>query len=288
MGRPTHRTILGRVCRAAHEAIDPPCGGAIEKVIRNARRAAALGLLAILPAALAWVDAGAADIDELADLAARVQYAVYSEDARWLAETRRELAELRLRGGLVPLGHYQHAYAGYRLAELAPDEGGGLEVCIEQAERALDEDQGFADAKALLGACHALEAHRDLVPSPLSTRRAARHLGEALELAPDNPRVLLLAAVSVAREPGLGKTLGVEPGVLLMEAERQFRTPLAVPAGYPDWGEAEVKLRRAEAHLAAGRRVAARNALEEALLLAPDYRRARTLKARLRGGASGT
>lgn len=217
----------------------------------------------------------AVDMDELSDLAARIQFAVFEEDFDTLDRLATELADERARGELKPLLRYQAAYAAYRAGELAPQEGRAdspyLERCEEQALAAVAEAEEFADALALAGACAALDASRNLT-ALLSAPRARRHLRAARELEPDNPRVLLLAAVSLIRRPSLVEGWG-SPAELLARAAERHAVALPPQRGKPDWGEAETAAVQAELAAAAGEVLAARDAAERALMLAPDYRR---------------
>ena len=217
----------------------------------------------------------AVDMDELSDLAARIQFAVFEEDFDTLDRLVTELADERARGELKPLLRYQAAYAAYRAGELAPEEGRAdspyLERCEEQALAAAGEAEEFADALALAGACAALDASRNLT-ALLSAPRARRHLRAARELEPDNPRVLLLAAVSLIRRPSLVEGWG-SPAELLTRAAERHAVALPPRRGEPDWGEAETAAVQAELAAAAGEVLAARDAAERALMLAPDYRR---------------
>jgi hypothetical protein len=245
------------------------------------------GLVAAAGLSLAGPAHSAVDMDELADLAARIQFAVFEADFATLDRLSGRLAEERARGGLKALLHYQAAYAAYRAGELAPSAGVAdspyLERCEEQALAAAGEGEEFADALALAGACAALDASRNLT-ALLSATRARRHLRAAWGLEPDNPRVLLLTAVSLIRQPSLGDDRGT-PAELLGRAAERFETVLPPRRGEPDWGEAETAAVQAELAAAAGEVLAARDAAERALMLAPDYRRAAAVLEKLSASA---
>lgn len=247
-------------------------------------------LLALVPAvllALAGPVRAAVGMDELSDLAARIQFAVFEGDFETLDRLAGELAEERARGELKPLLRYQAAYAAYRAGELAPAAGRAdspyLEQCEEQALAAADEAAGFADALALAGACAVLDASRNLT-ALLSATRGRRHLRAARELEPESPRVLLLSAVSLIRRPQLAEGWGT-PAELLARAAERYATAMPPGRGRPDWGEAETAALQAEQAVAAGEVLAARDAAERALMLAPDYRRARTVLEKLSASA---
>jgi len=63
-----------------------------------------------------------------------------------------------------------------------------------------------------------------------------------------------------------------------------FETERAGPEGLPGWGAAEAYLLLGQDLLAHNDPVGARDALERALLLAPDYAQARRLMAKLIAG----
>ncbi|WP_405244073.1 hypothetical protein [Lentisalinibacter salinarum] len=241
-------------------------------------------VLAVAGLVLTTPAQSAVDMDELSDLAARIQFAVFEKDFDTLDRLAAELADERARSDLKPLLHYQAAYAAYRAGELAPQAGRAdspyLERCEQQALAAAEEaEEEFADALALAGACAALDASRNLT-ALLSATRARRHLRAARELEPDNPRVLLLAAVSLMRQPSLAEGWGT-PAQLLDRAAERYASALPPARGRPDWGEAETGAVRAELSMAAGEVLAARDAAEHALMLAPDYRRARAVLEKL-------
>ncbi len=247
-------------------------------------------LAAVVAAAGLWWAApaqSAVDMDELSDLAARIQFAVFEADFDTQHRLAIELAEERARGDLKPLLRYQAAYAAYRAGELAPQAGRAdspyLARCEDQALAAAEEAEEFADALALAGACAALDASRNLT-ALLSATRARRHLRAARELEPDNPRVLLLLAVSLMRQPSLAEGWGT-PAQLLERAAGRYAVAMPPARGRPDWGEAETAAVRAELSMAAGEVLAARDAAEHALMLAPDYRRARAVLEKLSASA---
>ncbi len=229
----------------------------------------------------------AVNIDELSDASAKIQYASYEGDFRTLAALAGDLAGEKTRPPLKRLLHYYTAYAAYRAAELAPDagepDGEWLSLCEQEAIAAAGIDEEFADAWALAGACAALDAARNLT-AVLSARRAERHLKRAAALDSENPRVLLLQAVSLLRRPSLGESWG-DPGQLLERAAELFETRPAPPRGEPDWGEAEASAYRAELAMRQGERLAARDAAEQSLMVAPDYHRARAIMRELSAAA---
>lgn len=249
-------------------------------------RAAAIvcGWIALAPIGHAAMKALA-----LADRAAVIQYAAQTGDVRRLVELSDALAGASARGDLQVLVHYYSAYAAYRAAELDDDlefrVGIMLDRCIEQARRAIRLDREYAEAHALIGACHGLAAARRPLAAIVAGNFAARELRRAVSLAPDNPRVILLNAVTQRRRASGDAFRQEQVERQLREALRQFESALAsTDVGAPDWGEAEAHLLLAELAMTRGARGEARDHIEQALLIAPDYSAARTQLQSLRGG----
>jgi tetratricopeptide (TPR) repeat protein len=117
-----------------------------------------------------------------------------------------------------------------------------------------------------------------------AARRARRDVARALRLAPRNPRVLMVDGMSdyqLAPELGGNKERALaklRQAVVAFETERAGTEPL------PGWGGAEAYLLLARDLLEHGEAVRAREALEHALLLAPDFAPARRLMAQIISG----
>jgi hypothetical protein len=106
----------------------------------------------------------------------------------------------------------------------------------------------------------------------------------ALQLAGRNPRVLLLDAMSdyqLAPRLGGNKERAL---VKLRQAVAAFEVERAGTEHLPGWGAAEAYLLLARDLLDHGEPVAARDALEHALLLAPEFAQARRLMAQITSG----
>jgi Tfp pilus assembly protein PilF len=97
-------------------------------------------------------------------------------------------------------------------------------------------------------------------------------LRTAAGLAPENPRVKLVQAICAsAKDPDPAATDRWRAVVASFEAAPPSRP------GKPDWGHVEALTMLGETYLQRGDPVAARDALERALVLAPDYRQAQQL-----------
>ena len=98
-------------------------------------------------------------------------------------------------------------------------------------------------------------------------------LRTALSLAPENPRVQLISALchDDAEHTDAASVAMLRTVVASFEAAPPSRP------GQPDWGQAEALVMLGESYLLRGDPVAARDVIERALVLAPDYRKARRL-----------
>jgi Tfp pilus assembly protein PilF len=102
----------------------------------------------------------------------------------------------------------------------------------------------------------------------------------AMKLAPKDPRVLLLAALENDPSGKIGEQslAMLKTAAAAFEAERQGVEPT------PGWGAAEVYVYLGRGYLARGDVPAARDALEHALLIAPDFALAHRLLAEITTG----
>ncbi|MEM7764223.1 MAG: hypothetical protein AAF290_09085 [Pseudomonadota bacterium] len=218
-------------------------------------------------------------IADLRDRAAVIEYAAHVGDFRQLTQISDLLVEQTARGNLQKLVHYYSALAAYRAAEIDADVeyrvGVLLDRCVDQGKAALKLDPEFAEALALIGACHGLAAARQPLAAIVSGNFSARELKRALALAPENPRVQLLHAITLMRryespqrraqaEESLGEALRLFDAFATMD-----------DAESPQWGQEHAHLWMARLALANDDKVAARDHLEQALLIAPDFEMAR-------------
>lgn len=217
------------------------------------------------------------------DIESRIQYGYYTEDA----------AALKSLVGLIAadeshdkLHGYYAALLDYRRAQLAA-QGAARGVsaadlaqqCVDEADALLSAHAEFADALTLRAACLAtpLSEHN----ATLSAHRARKDIARALQTAPRDPRALLIDGMSDYqlgdgnRERALAK---LRQAVAAFEAERAGLERL------PGWGAAEAYLFLARDLLDHADPVGARDALEHALLIAPEFAQARRLMARIVAG----
>jgi hypothetical protein len=231
-----------------------------------------------LPAALAVaaLESLAAPNAELLDLAGRVHYGYYNEEPRAVDAA---IAALD-RFPDSPEVAYYRGLAALRRAQLGSDDRPGQRRLLDCAARDAPAgvDKRFAaEAWALAAAC----AH---VAGDAGRREHA--LSRARELDDDNPRAALVEAWSLEQAAGAD---GARQDAIAAKLEAVVAAFDAwVPSiDDPDWGHAESLTMLAALTLERGQARAARDLIERALLLAPEYRAAHALRAELQSARSG-
>jgi hypothetical protein len=232
---------------------------------------------------------------ELADLAGRIDYGFYVGDARAITDAA---AALKRMSDSDPAVRYYRAFASFRLAQLGGEHAASdAESCVKNATVAEPTEQltrAAADARArasveswlLVAVCSGLTAHAGPGKGLAHDKRLQQGLARARELEPSNPRVALIDAWLVSPRPALADESIREEALKKLEAAADAFAAWSPPADSPDWGEAEVLAALAELHLARGELRDARDLIERALLVAPDYRFAVELRAQLQGSRS--
>ena len=213
------------------------------------------------------------------DIEGQIQYSYYTEDARALDNLA---AQLDTKQPGEPLQDYYAALAYYRIALTASADtqraASALESCIAHLEQVLQARAEWAEALALQGACLGWVAEIKPLRAPFAGPRSRTQLGRALKIEPRNPRVLLLDGWLIFEHPH------VAGGASQAQACREFASAVSAfevarpgEERAPEWGPAEGYTYQARCALQRGDAIAARDALERALLIAPDLRAARQL-----------
>jgi tetratricopeptide (TPR) repeat protein len=231
-----------------------------------------LSCFALAMPAWAGVDLGA--------IGQRIESAGHRADSADLQAVRESLQAAPEGAAPDKYLHYYRGYADYVSASLlSRDDSSRATDLAQEAQSELQEalklDPDFAEAEALLGASYGLEIGLHPLRGMWLGSKAGRHTERALQLAPTDPRVLLLRAVSDYFTPS---AFGGDK----QRALQGYRAALAAFDTYhnadgaaPGWGRAETYawLGIAESH--DGQTEAARADLNKALELAPDYALAR-------------
>ncbi|MFI4877303.1 MAG: hypothetical protein ACHP9U_00445 [Steroidobacterales bacterium] len=244
---------------------------------------------ALAGAALALLS-GAARADDSAwrDLESRVQYGYYTEDARALHNLADAIAadesHDKLHGYYAALIDWRRAQLAAQRADSVPTAAQLVQSCVAGADAALAVQADFADALALRAACLGAPFAGGTLHAPFAGHRAHKDLERALQLAPRDPRVLLVDAMSdylLAASAGGNKERALPK---LRQTEAAFEAERGGMERLPGWGAAEAYLYLAHDLLDHGDPVGARDALERALLIAPQFAQARRLMSRVISG----
>jgi tetratricopeptide (TPR) repeat protein len=250
---------------------------------RCGRAVGLAGLAGLLLQTLAQ-GAGPGDAQWL-DVEGRIEYAYYTEDQRALTNLI-DMVGAQSESALRP---YYLALASYHLAQLRSLPGGRgepvkpAEGCVDRAAEASQADRESPEAPALQSACLALLARLKSLAAPLLRERSGTQMRRAVQLAPRNPRVLLLQA-QAQLERSIGKPPSPATLATLQQATAAFELERQSLAHAPGWGAAEAYAALGRGYLDRGDAIAARGALEHALLLVPDFAYAHRLMARITAG----
>lgn len=248
-------------------------------VLKRLRAVLPLGLMFGPPAVCVHADA----TSELDDAAARAQYAFYTGDTRGLEEIIGLIKRLETPATLTPMKEYYAAYGSWKLAQLYTDEslrssgkssvrgqaGKAAQTCLRHIDAALKLDQRMSEAHAIGAICAALAPGLALTSCARS-----KELRTALELESDNPRIHLIKVLCATENDAASFSAQIEKLRTLVAA---FESAPPSRPGKPDWGQAEALLLLGQSYLQRGDPLAARDAIERALVIAPDYRKAQEL-----------
>ena len=238
-----------------------------------------------------------------ADIEGRVQYAYYTNDARALNTMLNSLKPKSVEGEAEPAEEavtrwYFRALTHYRLAQVLTsikkseaknaidDCGDDIDELVDALPKVplgLDETdenrKHRAEAYALATACTL--AGREMSSLTFGGGRIGSRIDEAVKLEPRNPRVRLVEALAMFDRAG--KDLDGKAAALrnLRNVTVMFEQARAAASSTPEWGAAEAYAFLGRALYDMRDVVAAREALERSLLIAPDYALARQLMAQI-------
>lgn len=174
------------------------------------------------------------------------------------------------------LAHYYVALCEYRmLNRLNRDDAKvvtpRLDNAIAHLEKAVKHDKTFADAQALLASFFGEKMRLDPSLGMQYGPRSQQLLGRAMSLAPSNPRVVMINAVTTYFTPemwGGSQERGLEgfrQAAALFDEEKPDNPLL------PDWGHEEAYAWIGMAEAQQGNTAAARKAYNQALAINPEF-----------------
>lgn len=175
--------------------------------------------------------------------------------------------------------HYYIGLANYRIATrfLDRDEDRAealLDDGIDHLDAAIEAQPASAEAEAhaLLSTLYGLKARGGMFSGMRYGPRADDAIAQAQQIAPDNPRVLLLHAVSLLNKPS--RWGGDRDGAIATLDRAIQRFEAAAPSDDalpPRWGHADAYAWLGIAHLKGDDPAPARAAFEQALAVRPGY-----------------
>jgi tetratricopeptide (TPR) repeat protein len=240
----------------------------------------ALLVLVMLPMAASGAQTNWLDVES------RIQYGYYTDDPRSLRGVMELLAPADTPDAMKS---YYAGLANYRLTQLAATSDKRraketAEACVSNLDQALQGRRDFAEALALQSVCLDRLATLEAWRTPFAESKSGSQIEKARHLEPKNPRVLLLDAVEQYERPkstpaDRDRALGaLKLAAAAFEAERQETEHV------PGWGAAEAYVYLARCYLDRGATLEARDSLERALLIAPEFAEARRLMAKFTSG----
>lgn len=199
-----------------------------------------------------------------------------SDDVSQMRQARATFERATVDEKYAALAHYYVALAEYRLLNrLNRDDAKvvqpRLDNAIQHLEQAIKIDRTFPDALALLTSFFGEKMRLDPAAGMQYGPRAQQLLGQAMALAPSNPRVVMLNALSTFFTPemwGGSQQRGLEgfrKAAALFE-EEDLDDPLL-----PAWGHEEAYAWVGLAEVELGNTAAARTAYEKALAINPEF-----------------
>jgi tetratricopeptide (TPR) repeat protein len=226
--------------------------------------------------AAAGVAAAAAPSAEVLDLAGRVHYGYYHAEPRTIDAAAEALERL----GDSPEVLYYRDFAALRRAQLGGSDRAGAErlrACAQRDPQPKLDKRFTAEAWVLAAACAQVAGDGG---------RREHALALARERDDDNPRIALVEAWAMMETGGADAAHSDAVSAKLTAVVEAFDA--WEPAlDDPDWGEAEALTALAAAAVERGQTRVARDFIERALLLAPDYRAALDLRVAMQSARSG-
>ncbi|HEY3517725.1 MAG TPA: hypothetical protein VGL98_11825 [Gammaproteobacteria bacterium] len=213
---------------------------------------------------------------EVLDLAARVHYGYYHAEPRTIDTAATALDRLGDSAEVV----YYRDFAALRRAQLGGNDRAGMErlrACAQRDPQPGHDKRLAAEAWVLVAACAQVAGDEG---------RRERALALARERDDDNPRIALVEAWAMMQEAGTDAAKRAAASTQLEAVVEAFEI-WAPSLDDPDWGHAEALTALAAAALERGQARTARDFIERALLLAPDYRAALDLRLAMQGARSG-
>jgi tetratricopeptide (TPR) repeat protein len=213
------------------------------------------------------------------DLEAQILYAFHVEDANQLTSLVQTLTTQVHENASDNALRYHLAHAEYRLGVLdvlkhARGAKAALENCVDELKPLVMQDVNSVESLTLQSACYWQLAHLEKLEAVLLRAHAETRLSDAYKLAPRNPRVVFFMASDALARAKPGSKDYAQAFAQLELAAKLFEATSATSVEAPGWGHAEAYLEVGRQLEARGDVLGARNWIEKALIVAPDYKAA--------------
>ena len=180
--------------------------------------------------------------------------------------------------GLSAWGHYyialaDHSIVNYLLGRTDDRKQASLRLnsAVEHLRETIRLDPRSAEAHALLSSAYGRQISLNPVKWILLGRKVGKALDKAREIAPDNPRVVLCAALSDYHTPrvlGGSRERGMQG---FRRATELFALGMPADPVLPEWGHSQAWAWLGIAHRDRGEKELARAAFERALEINPEF-----------------
>jgi tetratricopeptide (TPR) repeat protein len=204
-----------------------------------------------------------------------IQKATNNANQELFAKAENCLAPARTDPRFAALANYYLGYAAYSrcLALLRVDKDKAvayLDTAVSRLEEAVSRDEAFAEAYALLSSCLGIKIGFNPSEAMVLGPQSGIALEKAKSLAPDNPRVAMVAAISTYNTPemyGGSKARGFEE---MKRGAELFDHWTSADSLQPDWGKDQIWAWIGIAHMDRKEMIQAKRAFDRSLEINPD------------------
>lgn len=206
---------------------------------------------------------------------AQLYSAVNNADKQLLLQAQTGFQKLADHKEQAMLARYYIGYADYRLSSIFEDMNEDqkrtyLDSAIKNLQTVTEMAPDFAEGWALLGNCYGMKA-TGVFSAVRYGPKSEDAINRALELAPQNPRVVMMNGISLMHKPGMFGG-SVEKAINEFKEAAELFKEYDPPSNlHPDWGTAENYAWMAQAYIQQGELQQAKLAYQSALHIDPDY-----------------
>ncbi len=146
-----------------------------------------------------------------------------------------------------------------------------IDYALEHLDECLEQREDWPEALAMRSGCLGRKSGLKPITAMITGPQSGMAISKALELEPNNPRVLMTRGISLHNTPAMWGGDREEAMHVLEEAIRQFELENVEDPVLPSWGHEEAWTWLGIGRLDSGDTEGARNAWEHALEINPDF-----------------